>query len=91
MTMISVAGIGIPDSKLARDVTQFIRDTEDDLLFLHSSRVFFWGAGAWQNLRYDSELLYVAAMFHDIGLTAHYHDSQRRFVVDSADAARNFL
>jgi hypothetical protein len=93
MTMVSVSGISIPDSKLARDVTQFIRDTEDDLLFLHSSRVFFWGAltGARQNLRYDSELLYVAAMFHDIGLTAHYHDSQRRFEVDGADAARNFL
>jgi hypothetical protein len=34
----------IPDSKLANDVTQFIRDTESDLLFLHSSRVFLWGA-----------------------------------------------
>lgn len=34
---------------------------------MHSSRVFFWGAltGARQKLRYDSELLYVAAMFHD--------------------------
>ncbi len=56
--MVSVSGITIPDSKLARDVTQFIRDTEDDLLFPHSSRVFFWGGltGARQNLRYDSEL-----------------------------------
>jgi hypothetical protein len=42
--MTSVSGITIPDSQLARDVTQFIRDTEDDLLFFHSSRVFFWGA-----------------------------------------------
>ncbi|MDR6661225.1 hypothetical protein J2W51_003811 [Tardiphaga robiniae] len=91
--MVSVSGTTIPDSKLARDVTQFVRDTEDDLLFFHSSRVFFWGAlaGRRQNLRYDSELLYVAAMFHDVGLTAHYHDSQRRFEVDGADAARNFL
>lgn len=91
--MTSVSGITIPDSQLARDVTQFIRDTEDDLLFFHSSRVFFWGAltGTRKNLQYDSELLYVAAMFHDIGLTARYHDSQRRFEVDGADAARAFL
>ncbi len=91
--MVNVSGITIPDSKLARDVTQFIRDTEDDMLFYHSTRVFYWGAltGTRQKLQYDSELLYVAAMFHDIGLTAHYHDSQRRFEVDGADAARNFL
>ncbi|MDR6659053.1 hypothetical protein J2W51_001595 [Tardiphaga robiniae] len=91
--MVNVSGISIPDSNLARDITQFIRDTEDELLFFHSTRVFFWGAltGARQKLRYNSELLYVAAMFHDIGLTAQYHDSQRRFEVDGADAARSFL
>lgn len=83
----------IPDSKLARDVRQFIRDTESDLLFLHSSRVFLWGAlkGERMNLKFDAELLYVAAMFHDIGLSAGYHESQRRFEVDGAFAARDFL
>lgn len=83
----------IPDSQLARDVTQFIRDTESDLLFLHSSRVFLWGAikGQRMDLKFDAELLYVAAMFHDIGLTVDYHDSQRRFEVDGAYAARDFL
>jgi hypothetical protein len=39
--MVNVSGISIPDSNLARDITQFIRDTEDDLLFFHSTRVFF--------------------------------------------------
>ncbi|MDE1993862.1 MAG: HD domain-containing protein [Rhizobiaceae bacterium] len=91
--MTNVSGISIPDSKLARDVTQFVRDTENDLLFFHSSRVFFWAAlkGSRMQLQFDAELLYVAAMFHDIGLTAAYHHSQRRFEVDGADAARNFL
>lgn len=88
-----ISGIRIPDSKLARDVTQFVHDTANNLLFLHSTRVFFWGAlaGKDKQLRYDSELLYVAAMFHDLGLTAAHHDSQLRFEVDSANAARNFL
>jgi len=91
--MSDISGIKIPDSKLARDVTQFIRDTEDDLLFFHSSRVFLWGAltGERKKLPFDAELLYVASMFHDLGLTAGYRDSKLRFEVDGADAARDFL
>jgi hypothetical protein len=91
--MTEISGIKVPDSKLAGDVTQFIRDTETDLLFLHSTRVFFWGAiaGKQKQLNFDPELLYVAAMFHDIGLTAGYHESQLRFEVDGANAARDFL
>ncbi|ACS60530.1 HD domain-containing protein [Rhizobium leguminosarum] len=85
--------LGIPDSKLTRDVTQFIRDTESDLLFHHSARVFCWGAmtGNRKGMIFDPELLYTAAMFHDIGLTAHYEKSQLRFEVDGANAAREFL
>lgn len=38
MNIDELSTLGIPDSKLARDVTQFIRDTEGDLLFHHSAR-----------------------------------------------------
>jgi hypothetical protein len=83
----------IPDSPLAREVTQLIRDTESELLFNHSARVYLWGAvlGRRKNLVFDPELLYVAAMFHDIGLTSIYRESQLRFEVDGANAARDFL
>lgn len=89
----TIAGIHVPDSALAREATQFIRDTEDELLFNHSRRVFFFGAlqGLRRGLQPDAELLYVAAMFHDLGLTERYRDSQVRFEVDGADAARDFL
>ncbi|WP_131858590.1 HD domain-containing protein [Bosea sp. BK604] len=88
-----ISGVRIPDSKLARDVTQLIRDTESELLFHHSARVYFWGAitGNRQGLNFDPELLYTAAMFHDLGLTARYEGSQLRFEVDGANAARDFL
>ncbi|MBY5618914.1 HD domain-containing protein [Rhizobium leguminosarum] len=88
-----ISGLKIPDSKLARDVTEFIRDTESDLLFHHSVRVYFWGAmtGNRTGLTFDPELLYAASMFHDVGLTARYHESQLRFEVDGANAARDFL
>jgi hypothetical protein len=83
----------IPESQLAREVTELIRDTESELLFAHSTRVYLWGAllGKRKNVKFDPELLYVAAMFHDIGLTSTYRDSQLRFEVDGANAAREFL
>ena len=89
----AIAGIQIPDSKMARDLTLLIRDKEPDLLFHHSTRVYLFGAltGQRKGLTYDPELLYVGAMFHDIGLTEGYRQSQLRFEVDGANAARDFL
>ena len=53
-----VAGITVPDTPLVRSVTEFIRDAEDDLLFNHSRRVFFFGAlqGLRRDLQPDLEL-----------------------------------
>lgn len=87
------SAIRIPDSKLARDITEFIRDTEPPLLFNHSSRVFCFAALAGQRkgLTFDPELLYAGAMFHDLGLTPAYGGTTNRFEVDSANAASDFL
>jgi HD superfamily phosphodiesterase len=89
----TIADIVIPDTPLVRDVTALIRDAENDLLFDHSRRVFLFGAlqGRRRGLQPDLELLYVGAMFHDIGLTAPYRTSALRFEVDGANAARDFL
>jgi HD domain len=89
----SIAGITIPDTPLVREVTEYIRDTEDELLFNHSRRVFLFGTlqGQRRGLQPDLELLYAGAMFHDIGLTEGYRTSTLRFEVDGANAARDFL
>ncbi|MBX7557410.1 HD domain-containing protein, partial [Streptomyces sp. tea 10] len=89
----TISGISVPDSKLAREITEYIRDNEDDLLYHHSRRVFFFGAlvGQAQDLSVDHELLYAAAMFHDRGLTDTYSDSMLRFEVDGANEVRDFL
>src|SRR5262245_38993394 len=89
----AIAGIVIPDTPLVREVTNFIRDAEGDLLFDHSRRVFLFGAlqGSRRGLEPDLELLYVGAMFHDLGLTQRYRSSTVRFEVDGANAAREFL
>jgi hypothetical protein len=89
----TVEGIRIPDSRLARDITQLVRDTESGLLFHHSSRVYYWGAlaGKRRGLKFDRELLYAGAMFHDMGLTPTHSSANERFEVDGANAARDFL
>jgi HD domain len=88
-----IDGIGIPDSRLAREVTELVRDTESPLLFHHSSRVYYWGAlaGKRRGLTFDPELLYAGAMFHDMGLTDRHSSARERFEVDGANAARDFL
>src|ERR671931_1392846 len=89
----TVAGIPIPDSALAREATEFVQDVSTELLFDHSRRVFLWGSlqGEKLGLDYDPELLYVGAMFHDIGLVDGHRSERERFEIDGANAARVFL
>ena len=88
-----IAGVEIPDTRLVSDATAFVRDTENDLLYDHSRRVFLFGSlqGQHRGLKPDPELLYVGAMFHDVGLTPDHRTDTLRFEVDSANAARQFL
>ena len=89
----TIAGIPIPDSTLARDATQFVQDVSTQLLYDHSRRVFLWASlqGEQLGLDYDPELLYVGAMFHDIGLVEGHRSEHERFEIDGANAAREFL
>ncbi|MDX6657559.1 MAG: hypothetical protein QOH62_2352 [Solirubrobacteraceae bacterium] len=92
-TSTTIAGIAIPDSSLAQDATTFVRDTSTQLLYDHSRRVFLWGSivGAERGLRPDAELLYIGAMFHDMGLVEGHRSPDERFEIDGANAAREFL
>jgi len=90
---LTIDSITVPDSKLAREVTEMVRDTASPLLFHHSSRVYYFGAlaGRQRGLKFDPELLYTGAMFHDMGLTHQHSSADERFEVDGANAARDFL
>jgi hypothetical protein len=83
----------IPDSLLAKEATEIVREHCTELLFNHSMRVYLFAAeqGRQQNLRFDPELLYVAAAFHDLGLIRKFSSPNERFEVDGANAARQFL
>src|SRR6201990_3121476 len=88
-----ISGVRIPDSKLAREAAELVREYETEMLFNHSVRVYVFGAmkGIRENLKFDPELLYISALFHDMGLVDAYHTDSKRFEVDGADAAREFL
>ncbi|GAB7075070.1 HD domain-containing protein [Streptomyces albidoflavus] len=88
-----VAGVRVPDTRLAAEATELVRETAPELIYHHSRRVYYFGAlrGKRRGLSYDPELLYLGAMFHDLGLGEEYRNSGRRFEVDSADEARRFL
>ncbi|MCG6493070.1 HD domain-containing protein [Kitasatospora sp. A2-31] len=88
-----IAGVRIPDSRLATEATELVRDASTDLLYHHSRRVYLFGAlqGRRRGLAFDAELLYLAAMFHDLGLAPAHRASGRRFEVDGAEAAAAFL
>src|ERR1700722_5837828 len=90
---ISASGVTLPDTRLAREATELVRDTESPLLFNHSIRVYCFGslAGKRRGVKFDPELLYIAAMFHDMGLTPQYSSKSDRFELDGANSARAFL
>lgn len=88
-----ISGIEIPDSKLCSEGAEILREHGNSLLWNHSHRVYLFGAlqGQKSGLKYDAELLYIGAIFHDLGLTKKFSSPDKRFEVDGANAARSFL
>ncbi|RQO73914.1 phosphohydrolase [Pedobacter sp. KBW06] len=89
----SIAGISIPDSSIASQATELLLTHGTEFIYNHSLRVFLFASlnGKRNQISYDAELLYVSAVFHDLGLVPHYSSADKRFEVDGANAARDFL
>jgi hypothetical protein len=87
-----VAGIKLPDSTLAREATDFTRALSAPVVFNHVLRTYLFGEllGRAKGLEFDSELFYLGAVLHDLGLTEQFMGKQR-FELDGADAAAEFL
>ncbi|WP_316812273.1 HD domain-containing protein [Pedobacter heparinus] len=92
-TSKTIAGITIPDSTIATQATELLLEHGTEFIYNHSLRVFLFSSlnGKRRQLDYDQELLYVASVFHDLGLTKHYSSPDLRFEIDGANAARDFL
>jgi HD domain len=88
----TVAGIALVDSKMARLAAELARDTSPEYLFNHAARTFLFGAliGNANKLQFDSEVLYLACILHDLGLTDRFA-GPLPFEIQGAQAARAFL
>lgn len=88
-----IAGIAIPDSKIALEAEALLKEHGTTFVYNHSLRVFLFASlnAARMQKKYDPELLYVSALFHDLGLMPRYSSPDKRFEVDGANAARDFL
>jgi hypothetical protein len=87
-----VAGIRIVDSKIAKDATELSRGVSAPYLFNHAVRTFLFGslAGHARGLKFDEELLYLACILHDLGLTERF-SGDLPFEIQGAQAAKRFL
>lgn len=81
-----------PDTRLCLEATEFARHCESPLLFNHSLRSYMFGIAVGRHLgiKVDAELLYLAAILHDVGLCPE-HAGQGSFEVRGAAVARDYL
>ncbi|MET7437442.1 HD domain-containing protein [Streptomyces sp. NPDC004082] len=88
-----IAGVTVPGTAAAVEATRLVQASTSPLLFHHSRRVFLLGALQARELGLtpDPELLYLASLFHDVGLLKPFSDTEQRFELDGADHARAFL
>jgi len=86
------AGIKVPDTALVRDAIDLSRGLLEPFLFNHVMRSWLFGIllSEAAEVAPDAELLAVAAILHDLGLTERY-TAENRFEVDGANAAREFM
>jgi hypothetical protein len=91
-TLITLGGLAAPDSELARKATSLVARVHSPALLNHVHRSWWFAdfLGQKRGLKYDREVVYLAALMHDLGLTQEFAADQR-FEVDGADAASRFL
>jgi hypothetical protein len=88
----AVAGVRLVDSKIARDATRLGREAYPPYLFNHAVRTFLFGSLIGEKLRqrFDEEVLYLACILHDLGLTDRF-EGELPFEIQGAEAAKTFL
>lgn len=95
-----IAGVSVVDTPIVRAAREYARAHSDDFAFNHVMRSWILGALIYQKLRakglvpqMDLEAHAVSAVLHDLGwdTTGELVSPDRRFEVDGAEAARNWI
>jgi len=84
-----IAGVTVPDTALVARAMDEARAVSEPYLFNHAVRSWLFSVhlAELQGVSYDGEVVAVASLLHDLGLTNEYQ-GKRRFEVEGADAAR---
>jgi hypothetical protein len=85
-----------PDSALAREAEQRVRELSSPALYGHCARTWAFATLFAQRdrVKHDQELLYLACMLHDLGLTENHWGCDplaKCFAVEGARAAHAFV
>jgi hypothetical protein len=88
----AVAGVRLVDSKVAKAATQLSREVSPPYLFNHAVRTFLFASLIGRKLKekFDEEVLYLACILHDLGLTERF-EGELPFEIQGAEAAKAFL
>lgn len=95
LARMEVAAIRVPDSQFAREAAELCAAESPAYLHHHCGRAHLWAVllASADGLKFDEELLYVACMLHDLGLTARYAGTVAGcgcFAIEGALAAHEF-
>lgn len=87
-----VAGIRVVDTTIGKAADGLSRSVSPRYLYNHAMRTYLFGAliGRATGLAFDEELLYLACILHDLGLTERFIGA-RPFEIEGALAAESFL
>ena len=88
----SIAGLPVPQDEVSDASWRWAQRTLPRYLLAHSVRSYCWGAaiGAWEGLTVDSQVLWCASLFHDVGLTTIPRNTMC-FEIEGAEFARRTL
>jgi hypothetical protein len=89
---VMITDISAPDSTIAQEAEDLARSVSSDTLFNHAMRSYWFAElfAQQEGIKVDSELMFLSAVLHDLGLTEHFV-GRHRFEIEGATAARTFL
>ena len=87
-----IGGIAVPDDAVSTAAWRWAQSALPAYLLAHSVRSYCWGAeiARREGWRFDRDVLWTAALFHDVGL-ARLTTNTMCFEVEGAEIARRFL
>nr|WP_315594563.1 HD domain-containing protein [uncultured Cupriavidus sp.] len=91
-TPVTINGFIAPSSELSRKAAALVEGVHSEAMLNHVHRTWWFAEflGQKRELKYDREVVYLASILHDLGLT-HEFVADQRFEVDGANAASKFL